>query len=301
MQRITILLFLLALLAVFTGAAQEMSCVVTINTDNLQSDQQVYVANFGPDVEQYLNNNRWTGEDDQGEKIDCSMTIYFLSAAGDGQYAARVVVTSQRPIYVGSDESGRETQVLRLVDGKWNFHYVPGQPMIKDEAVFDPLTDVLDFYAYLIVGMDAETYTELSGSQYFQKALEICGQAMTTSFADDWQSPEGVYSRYRLVNELMNAPYQQFRPAFTSYYSDGLDLLGTDQQKGMENILLAVESIAKVRHEKNPVSILVRTFFDAKYIEIANVFQAWPDREVYDRLIAADPSHESTYDAYREK
>jgi hypothetical protein len=163
------------------------------------------------------------------------------------------------------------------------------------------LTDVLDFYAYLIVGMDAETYTELSGSQYFRKALDFCSQAMTTSSADGWQSPEGIYSRYRLVNELMTASYQQFRPAFTSYYSDGLDLLGTDQQKGLENMLLAVESIARVRREKNPVSILVRTFFDAKYIEIANVFQAWPDRGVYDRLIAADPDHESTYEAYREK
>ncbi len=301
MRRLAILLPLLMLLTVLTAAAQELNCAVTINTDNLQSDQQGYVANFGSDVEQYLNSNSWRNGDFEGEKIDCSLTIYFLSATGDGQYSARVVVVSQRPIYVGSDKSGRDTQVLRIADEKWNFHYVPGQPMIKDETVFDPLTDVLDFYAHLIIGMDSETYSELSGSDDFQKASDICAQAMTTSFADDWQSGEGVYSRCRLVNELLNAPYQQFRPAFTSYHSDGLDLLGTDQQKGLENILLAVESIARVRREKNPVSILVRTFFDAKYIEIANVFQAWPDRGVYDRLIAADPSHESTYEAYREK
>jgi hypothetical protein len=301
MQRLAILLPLLMLLTVLTAAAQELNCVVTVNTDNLQSDQQGYVANFGSDVEQYLNNNHWTGEDAQRGRIDCSLTIYFLSGTEDGQYAARIVVTSQRPIYVGSEKSDRDTQVLQIADVKWNFHYVGGQPMIKDEYAFDPLTDVLDFYAYLIVGMDAETYTELSGSQYFQRALGFCSQAMTTSFADDWQSGEGVYGRCRLVNELLNAPYQQFRPAFTSYHFDGLDLLGTDQQKGLDNMLLAVESIARVRREKNPVSILVRTFFDAKYIEIANVFQAWPDRGVYDRLIAADPDHESTYEAYREK
>jgi hypothetical protein len=278
MSRTIILLPLLTLLSVSTGIAQELNCVVTVNTDNLQSDQQVYVANSGSDVEQYLNGNSWTNEEFGGEKIDCSLTIYFLSAAGNGRYSARVVVGSERPIYVGRDESGRETQVLRLVDQKWNFHYVPGQPMIKDESVFDPLMDVLDFYAHLIIGMDAETYSERSGSNDFRKASDLRAQALTTSFADDWQSPEGVYSRCRLVNELMNAPYQQFRSAFTSYSSDGLDLLGTDQQKGLENMLQAVEAIARVRQEKNPVSIIVRTFFDAKYIELANVFQAWPDR-----------------------
>jgi hypothetical protein len=301
MRQTAILLFLSFLLTNFNAAAQELNCAVTVNTDNLQSDQQVYVANFGSDVEEYLNSNSWTNEESGGEKIDCSLTIYFLSGTGDGQYSTRIVVISQRPIYVGSDESGRQTQVMRIADEKWNFHYVPGQPMIKDESVFDPLTDVLDFYAHLIVGMDAETYSELSGSGDFQKASDICDQAAATSSADDWQSAEGVYSRSRYVGELMSTEYQQFRLAFTLYHSDGLDLLGSDEQAGLRNMLKAVEAIAKLRDQQSPLSLLVRIFFDSKSVEIADAFRSWPDKSIYDRLIAADPAHESTYDAYREK
>jgi len=299
MSRAIVLVSFLAIASACSAHSQELNCTVTVNTDNLQSDQQSYLANFASDVERYLNDNSWTNEDFGGEKIDCSLTIFFLTATGDGQYSARVVVVSQRPIYVGSDESGRDTQVLRIADEKWNFHYVPGQPMIKDETVFDPLTDVLDFYAHLIIGMDAETYSELAGSDDFQKASDICAQATTSSSADDWQSAEGIYSRSRYVGELMDAGYQPFRLAFTLYHSDGLDLLGTDRQAGLENMLKAIESMAKLRDEQSPLSLLDRIFFESKYVEIADVFRSWPDKSVYDRLTAADPSHESTYDAYR--
>jgi hypothetical protein len=295
----------LAVLLVFalfaSAAAQELNCVVTVSTENIPSGQRDYLKGFGADVEKYLNNNKWTDEDLGGERIDCTMSIFFLAAAGENRYTAQVVVGSQRPVYVGNDKSGKNTQVLRISDEKWEFSYVPNQQMIKDEFRFDPLTDFLDFYAYLIIGLDLETYNELSGSRYLQKALNICNQANATSYGKDWQSSAGTYSRFSLLDELMNMKYQQFRLAFYSYHFEGLDLLSTEQQKGLDNILKAVESIAELRQKQNPRSILVRTFFDSKYLEIADVFLAWPDRGVYDRLIAADPGHQGTYDDYRRR
>jgi hypothetical protein len=301
MLRRTLLFSLFSLLAIVRLSAQELNCEVTVNLEKITSGQRDYLRNFESDVKKYMNDNKWTDEDLGGEKIDCSMTIYFVSVAGDNDYTAQIVVGSQRPVYVGNDKSGRNTQVLRIADDKWEFIYVPNQPMIKDEYRFEPLTGVLNFYAYLIIGMDLETYNELSGSQYFQKALNICNQAMGTSYAKDWQSSAGTYSRFGFLDELMNLKYQQFRLSFYSYHFDGLDLLATTPQNGLEAMLKAVEAIGELRQKQNPRSILVRVFFDTKYNEIADSFLAWRDRAVYDQLIAADPGHQGTYDTYRSK
>jgi hypothetical protein len=301
MLRKMLLFSLLTFFAAATLIAQELNCEVSVNAEKINSAQREYLRNFESDVKKYMNDNKWTDEDLGGERIDCSMTIYFISVAGDNDYTAQIVVGSQRPVYIGNDKSGRNTQVLRIADDKWEFTYVPNQPMVKDEYRFAPLTGVLNYYAYLIIGMDLETYNELAGSQCFQKALNICNLAMSTAYSKDWQSGAGTYSRFDFLDELMNLKYQQFRISFTSYHFDGLDLLATKPQEGLDAMLKAIQAIGEVRQKQNPRSILVRVFFDSKYLEIAESFLAASDRSVYDKLIAADPTHQGTYDTYRSR
>jgi hypothetical protein len=284
------------------STAQELNCEITVNTDNIPSAVRDNLRTFEADIRKYLNNNRYTDEDLGGEKIDCSMTVFFLSGNADYRYSAQVIIVSQRPVYNGNDKSGKNTQVLRILDEKWDFSYIPNQPMNKDDYRFDPLTTFLDFYAYLVISFDLETYTELSGARYLQKALNMCNAASASAFANGWQAAAtGTYSRFTIVDEMTNMKFQQFREAFNAYHFDGLDLLSTDSKKGMENILKAIESIADLRQKQNPRSILVRTFFDSKYLEIADLFLTWPDRGIYDRLIVADPAHQGTYDGYRRR
>jgi hypothetical protein len=297
---------LAVVLAVFTiwGSAQELNCDVTVNLENIPSAQRDLLVRFEEEVERYLNNTRWSDEDFGGEKIDCSMTIFFLTAPAENRYTAQVAVVSQRPVYnsTTNEKTGRNTQVLRLFDDRWDFIYVLNQQMVRDDFRFEPLTGFLDYYAYLIVGMDLETYNEQSGSRYLQKALNTCNLAASTAFAKDWQvSSAGTYSRFGVADELMNLRYQPFRLAFHRYHFDGIDLLTTETQKGLENILQTVETIADLRKNQDPRSILVKVFFDAKSLEIADAFLPYPDRSVYDRLVAADPSHQSTYDEYRQR
>jgi hypothetical protein len=282
--------------------AQELNCEITVNTDNVPSAVRDNLRSFEGNIRKYLNNNRYTDEDLGGEKIDCSMTVFFLSGNADYRYSAQVIIVSQRPVYNGNDKSGKNTQVLRILDEKWDFTYIPNQPMNKDDYRFDPLTTFLDFYAYLIISFDLETYIELSSARYLQKALNMCNAASASAFTSGWQAAAaGSYSRFTIVDEMTNMKFQQFREAFNAYHFDGLDLLSTDSKKGMENILKAIESIADLRQKQNPRSVLVKTFFDSKYLEIADVFLSWPDRVIYDRLIVADPAHQGTYDGYRRR
>ncbi|MBM4168316.1 MAG: DUF4835 family protein [Ignavibacteria bacterium] len=281
------------------ASAQELRCDVTINIDNIPSAQRDYLRNFEADVEQFLNGYRWTTEDLGGEKIDCAMTISFTGATSDYRYTAKVFVGSRRPVYIGNERSPRETLVLRILDEQWEFEYVPNRPLYHDEYRFDPLASFLAYYAYLIVGFDLETYVELSGTKYFQKALSICNQGSSSAFGKDWkQQSGGSYSKFSFAEELVDLRNQQFRLAFHSYHFNGVDLLATELSTGMENMLQAAESMAEMRQRLNPRSLLVKTFFDTKYLEIAETFLQYPNRSVYDRISKADPSHQGTYTDY---
>jgi hypothetical protein len=289
------LFFLLAIGSV--AAAQELDCDVTVNMEKLPSATRSYLNNFEAEIERYLNNTRFTDEDLSGERIKCSMNIFFESSLGDNRYTARVFVGSLRPVYVRDEKTSKTTPILRILDERWEFLYVPSQPIVHDEFRFDPLADFLDFYAYLIIGCDVETYTELSGTRIFQKALNIANQGAGSTFSKDWQ-PGQTYSRFSIVDELMNNRYQSFRTAFFSYHFDGIDLLGSETKKGLDNMLTAIETISELRRTQNPRSVLVRTFFETKYQEIAEVFLQYPDRLVYNRLSAADPAHQGTYSEF---
>lgn len=272
---------------------QELNCTVSVNMENIPSSDRDYLRNFKSDVERYLNSTRYTNENLYGEKVQSSIDIFFTTVTGTNRYRAEAVIGSTRPIYVGNDKSDKVTPVVRIKDSQWEFTYVPNQRMYFDEFTFDPLTDFLDYYAFLIIGLDLETYKSLDGSRVFQKALNTANGALSTSFAVDWQSTSG-YSRYGLAEELNNPRYQPVRSAYYTYHFDGIDLLATENRKGLDNILGALESIWKVR-QQNPMTLVGKMIFDAKHKEIADVFLNYPDVLVYDKLATYDPEHRADY------
>jgi hypothetical protein len=294
MKRVVVAACLL-LLCGEIGRGQELNCTVTVNTESIPSAQRDYLRGFAADVERYLNGTRFTDEDLLGEKIVCSMEIFFKGVSGANQYQAQIFVSSQRPIYIGNDKTDKMSPVLRILDDKCEFTYLPNQRMVHDDLTFDPLTDLLDYYAYIVIGMDLETYTPLSGAKYFQKASNICQQGAATTYGKDWGIASTSYNRYGLADELNNSRYNPVRVAINSYHFDGIDLLATDKRAGLASILKAVETIADLRQRLNPTSVLVKQFFDAKYKEIGDSFVGYSDPSVFDRLSTLDQEHRSYY------
>jgi hypothetical protein len=299
--KIAVLLFTLSLLVTSLLVSQELNCTVTVNMESIQSAQRGYLRTFSQDIERYMNNTRFSNEDLDGERIQCSLDIFFTTATSDNHYTVQVAVSSQRPIYIGNDKSDRTTLVIRILDNNWTFAYAPNQRMNHDEMIFDPLTGFLDFYAYLIIGYDLETYVPMSGSPCFQKALNTVQLASNSTVGKDWQQSSASYSKFGITDELSSVKYNAFRTAFNNYHFDGIDLLTTEKQKALENMLAAISAINETRLRQNSASVLVKQFFDAKYREIAEAFQAYPDRSVYETLSTADQEHRSTYQEWKTK
>ena len=174
--------------------------------------------------------------------------------------------------------------------------------MNHDESRFDPLMSLLDFYAYVILGYDFDTYKAGDGTQFFQKAGEILNKARNTGGGKGWDLPtQAAYSRAGLIDELVTPKYYDIREASFRYHYRGLDLLYKDDAKARKAIFSALEKISNLQAKINQRSLLIRLFFETKYLEISEVFQRDPDLTVYTRLSKIDPAHQTSYEEYSKK
>ena len=272
--------------------AQELNCTVRINVENLETFYRDFLDDFANSVEDYMNKTKFYVGEWEGERIECSMDIFFTSASNEVNYAAQVVVTSQREIY----NSINYTRMLTVSDNSWTFSYKEGQSFYQYETSFDQLTSFLDFYAYVIIGFDLDSYAELGGSPYFSKALNIVNFAVTGGASISWLSTTGTYSRRKLVQELLDEKYRPYREGFYDYFY-GIDVYSQNKKVAQREIVKFVDKVAAIKDKIDIRSMLLKTFFDVKYGEILEKLKGYQDkRGVLLKLMKIDPAHAAKYD-----
>ena len=292
-----VLVLLLAFVSV--AGAQEIDCTVTLNADALNPSDRVNIQNLGTDIQNYINGYKWT-QSFKGPKIKVTLTIYLMSVTSStstaGQvYTAQAFLASQRPVYKSTNVS----PMVRVIDNSWQFLYQKDQPLHHDEFHFDPLAGFLDYYMYVVLGFDADSFEQLSGTQYFQKASNIVAQAQNGDYPQGWQpGGSGTYSRYALVTDALSGKYEAFRRAFFDYEYNGIDLLSTQKDTAQATIANALNRISDLVIQSGTRGALVKMFFDAKYLEIADALKDYRDKSIFQKLSIADQSHQSTYSKY---
>lgn len=288
----------LILLITFTSfsmvKAQEINATVTLNYDALSGTSRENVSSLGSAIQDYINSYQWTGQNFNGPKIPVTLNIYLLSASG-GVYSAQAFVGSQRPVY----KSSKMSPMLRVMDNSWQFTYTQGQPLLHDQFHFNSLTGFIDYYMYIVLGFDYDSYDPMGGTKYFQDASNIVAQGQNGNYPQGWgPTSSGTYSRYSLVNEVLSGKYEIFRKSFYQYEYNGIDLLSTEPDTAQANIAKALTNIANIVLQSGSPSTLIRVFFDAKYQEIANALRGYPDKGILQKLAIVDQAHQSTYTKY---
>ena len=270
---------------------QELNCTVTLNTESISIASRDKLKDFAQTVEDYMNKTHFT-DNWSGGKIDCAMSIFMLSASGDVNYSAQVVVTSMRPIYKTQDNS----LVLSINDNAWSFSYDQGQALYQNQTVFDPITGFLDFYANIIIGFDMDTWEKLGGTPYFTKASDIINLGATSSFSNGWTRNSNAYNRRRLVDDLLNDKFRSFRESIYDYYY-GIDIYSMNKSEGQKDIIKLVNVLQNLKTKMDLNTVLTKVFFDAKAGEIIDRLKNYPGKqEVFAVLKKIDPSHAAKYD-----
>ena len=286
--------FCLLFAVVFQASSQQLDCGVSVNYEAISTTNKDLLHDFASVIEDYLNNYPWGPDSDI--KVHCSISIFFQSVIGDNRYSAQAAIVSQRDLY-GTDKN---TPMVRLKDDSWEFTYVPNRPLNHNPTVFNDLTSFLDFYAFLILGYDYDSYESLGGSKWFQKAADISNLGRSSGNRG-WQSSTGNYTRTQLIDDILKPSLAPVRLASYTYHFEGLDSLHLNPRGAQQHILSALESIGAARKNAEPRNLAMRAFFDAKHMEIAQVFANHPDPGIFRKLGQIDPMHISTYEEYKEK
>lgn len=270
--------------------SQELNCSVNVNYEAVPSANTDYLTGFASQVQDYMNSTKFTDLDFGGDKITCSLDIYFTGATSNVDYTAQIVVTSQRPIYKSTDTS----PILQINDGNWSFSYQKDQPFYYNPNTFDPLTSLLNFYAYVIIGMDMDTWQAMAGTPVFNKAFDVVNMAATSPNAKGWTTSTGTYSRKGLITDILNERYRPFREAIYDYYY-GIDIYAQNKKIGQQKIVELINTLNAMRNKLDINSVFVKVFFNAKSGEIVDRLKGYPDKNIFVILERLDPPHTAKY------
>jgi len=285
-------LFILVLIPFAISFSQELNCNVTVNFEGLSVENRELLVDFAGVIESYMNTTQFTGEAWDGQKIDCSLTIFFTAASNQTDYSAQVVVVSTRPVF----KSTRQSSMLTISDANWSFRYVPNQALYANQATFDPLTSFLDFYANIIIGFDWETWAELSGTPYFTKASNLLNLSQGSSYNKGWEQSSASYSKWGLCNDLLNDKYRSFREAFYVYHY-GVDEYQVRKKEAQDKIVELVNVLSDLQTKVGiSNSVLIKLFFDTKNGEIIELLKDYPEFAIFQKLKKIDPPHAAKYD-----
>lgn len=280
----------------FILRSQELQADVTVDYQNLPVINKESLSNFESTIEDYLNNTRFTGSEWSYERIKCNFNISIVSASDEVSYSAQAVITSQRRLY----KSSQSTLMLKIFDTNWDFVFERGQYFYFDPLNFNSVASFLDYYAFVIIGMENDSWEKLGGSDFFRKASDIVNIGVRSKNSSGWETTSGNFNRKDLVENMLNEKYRPLREAVADYHY-GLDLSVKNKSNGAQKIIDVIKNLEKIKGQMDIRSVYPRTFFEAKYGEIIDMLQGTNDKSLFKILKSLDPQHAGKYDEAMQK
>ena len=246
-----------------------------------------------------MNNRRWTAASyGKNERIDCSINIIVNSADGEN-FNTEMIVQSRRPVY----NSSYNSTLLNFKDNTFNFTYKEFDPLeFSENDVNSSLTATLAYYAYLIIGYDADSFSRLGGNPYFQRAVNIVNQAQSRDWVG-WKAFENNKNRYALINNIMDEAFKKYRNYFYEYHRLGLDIMTENSTNGRAKIAENIQLLREANRAR-PSAIVISSFLDAKTDELINIFKQGTTLEkekVIEILTDVNPASASRYEEINKK
>ena len=267
--------------------AQELNCKVTVNADQIQTSDRGIFKDMERNIASFMNTRKWTTDSYKNhERINCGIFLNISRMPSIGSFSASAQITVARPVY----NSNYETVLLNFADREWEFEYIESFPLeYNDNAYISNLTSMLAYYAYLIIGMDYDSFSEKGGDPFFQKALVVVNNAQSSN-RPGWQSIGSTRNRYNLIENINNPQMVELRKNTYRYHRLALDQFEKTPDDSRQTILNTLNHVKNV-WQIYPNSIFVITFFDSKSNELVNVFSEGNlgvRRQAYDILTAVD-------------
>jgi len=278
----------------FLSFSQELNCKIQVLSQSIQgTDKRVFVT-LQTAIYEFMNNKKWSNDAvKNNERIDCSILINVTALNAVDDFVATFQVQVRRPVF----NSSYNSVLLNYNDNECRFKYLENQALEFTENVhLSNLTSILAYYAYIIIGLDYDTFALNGGTPYFQKSLAIVNNAQSGNDIG-WKASENKKNRYWFVNNIVDASFIPIRECLYKYHRLGLDLMAEDKETGRFAIIESLEKLKEI-HQIKPLSYNLQVFFNAKSDEIINIFAgAFPDEKarILNLVNEIDPTNSNKY------
>ena len=277
------------------GRAQELNCTVTVIAPQISNVDVSRFDALEDGIREFMNGRRWTNDNFEfEERIECTLQLTVSEAIGSTVFKGSMQVQSSRPVF----NSDYNTPVLLVNDGDIQFEWLDNSTILFNPGQHrDNLSSLLAYYAYMILGMDYDTFSLEGGTPHFLQAQAIVANAQNAG-ERGWKASQGKQNRYWLVENHLSQTFRPVRICLYNYHRKGLDVLFQDIEGGRLTIaesLIDMRSTNRIR----PGSYNIQVFFLSKSDEIINIFSPAPDAErgrLLPILKQLDPGNIQSYD-----
>ena len=250
-------LSLLIFILIFNyGAAQEIDFLITVNSDLVNQTNQQIFKTLEKSVNEFMNNKAWTNQERPNEeKLKCSMVLN-LTAYNGTQFQGTLQVQIQRPVF----NTNYSTPILNHLDKDISFSYQEFQPLFYNTSTYESnLVSLLSFYAFISLGMEADTFQESAGNSFFGVAQQILNLTSQNQ-KKGWNQADGNRTRYWLIETLQSNTFKEFRTVMYEYHRNGLDLIIEDPEKAKLNIIMSIKKLNRL-YSRRPNSFFKSNLF----------------------------------------
>lgn len=299
---IVLLWIAMSFVAPATADAQELQAKITVNHAQIEGTDASVFDNLQHTLEQFVNERQWTHlQFRKNERIVCNFNITVTKYdKSSNKFSCKALVQANRPVY----NSAYTSTLYNNTDDNFDFAFTQFDQLNFNEEVIDnQLTALFAYYAYLIIGLDLDSFAPRGGEDVLQRCLNLTNNAQDLGYPG-WKAFENDRNRYAIISDYLDGAMAPFRQLQYDYYRKGLDEMANNAERGRTEITTAIESHLKKSHEDKPLSLLPQIWTDYKKDELANIYQGKGTQKekesVYEILFSINASQNAAWDKIKQ-
>lgn len=268
--------------------AEELNCKVEVNTSKVEGTDKSVFEELQEKITEYINTREWTNTQfSANEKIECNLFL-TVSKYDNDRITGDLQVQLIRPVF----NSTYTTTLFNFKDTKVEFEHRLGDQLVFNESTMESnLTAILNYYVYLILALDFDSFSPLGGQEYWDRVATVVQMAQSSGELG-WRAFEDSKNRSAILAAYTDPASQAMRDILYKYHRQGLDQMFTSPDKGRAAITDCIKELKQI-HESQPMSVALSIFRDSKLDELVNVYSKAQETErknVYDILSRIYPT-----------
>ena len=261
--------------------AQVLKSSVNLDLTRLPQEKQKRLENLQETIRNYIDESRWI-DDPLDFEVPFTFTMaemMDISETYEDRYSTKFQVSNNRDIH--------------YKDKYCRFPYQVNESLYRDDSNYEPLTGLIDYYVYIILGGEMDKRAILGGTPFYQKAQDVC---MNAAFGGH-EFYKGWEDRKELVDNILSEEKETFRKLQAIFFKAKVLHTQGQDTKARQYCRVVILELGKM-FDMNRDDEQVKEFFKYHYFEIGELFKDQNDPSLFQRLIELDPGHKEEYEKY---